>query len=121
MHAPPLPKHGCPTSKRCSRTSGSNGTAGSSRRNGWRHSRSRISGRNPHPRSLQSWRRMLPAPTGHLLFLWVVGLLCGGVLLSNMTIITLTLGLMVTLGSVFITGIVASRHQLKYESFYLED
>jgi hypothetical protein len=27
--------------------------------------------------------RMLPAPTGHLLFLWVVGLLCGGVLLST--------------------------------------
>jgi hypothetical protein len=37
--------------------------------------------------------------------------------LQHMTIITLTLGLMVTLGSVFITGIVASRHQLKYESF----
>jgi len=35
--------------------------------------------------------------------------------LQHMTIITLTLGLMVTLGSVFITGIVASRHQLKYE------
>jgi hypothetical protein len=32
-----------------------------------------------------------------------------------MTIITLTLGLMITLGSVFITGIVASRNQLKYE------
>ena len=28
----------------------------------------------------QSWRRMLPAPTGHLLFLWIVGLMCGGVL-----------------------------------------
>jgi hypothetical protein len=41
--------------------------------------------------------------------------------LQDMTIITLTLGLMVTLGSVFITGIVASRHQIKYESFYLED
>src|ERR1700732_4290578 len=52
MHAPPLPKHGCPISKRCSRTSGSNGTAGSSRRNGWRHSRSRISERNPRRRSL---------------------------------------------------------------------
>jgi hypothetical protein len=24
-----------------------------------------------------------PSPTGHLLFLWVVGLLCGGVLLST--------------------------------------
>ena len=41
--------------------------------------------------------------------------------LQHMTIITLTLGLMVTLGSVFITGIIASRHQIKYESFYLED
>ena len=41
--------------------------------------------------------------------------------LQHMTIITLTLGLMVTLGSVLITGIVASRHQLEYESFYLED
>ena len=35
------------------------------------------------PAQPQSWRRMLPAPTGHLLFLWVVGLLCGGVLLST--------------------------------------
>jgi len=41
--------------------------------------------------------------------------------LQHMTIITLTLRLMVTLGSVFITGIVASRHHLKYESFYLEE
>jgi hypothetical protein len=41
--------------------------------------------------------------------------------LQHMTIITLTLGLMVTLGSVFITGIVASRYQFEYESFYLED
>src|SRR3984893_2321308 len=40
-----------PTSDRCSTTSASNGTAGSSRRSGWRHSRSRISGRKPHPRS----------------------------------------------------------------------
>jgi hypothetical protein len=30
----------------------------------------------------QSWLGMLRAPTGHLLFLWVVGLVCGGVLLS---------------------------------------
>jgi hypothetical protein len=51
-HAPPWPKHDYPISSRCSTTSASNGTAGSSRRNGWRHSRSRISGRNPHPRSL---------------------------------------------------------------------
>ena len=47
-----LPKHVCPISNRCSTTSASNGTAGSSRRNGWRHSRSRISGRNPRRRSL---------------------------------------------------------------------
>jgi hypothetical protein len=35
------------------------------------------------PAQPQSWRQMLRAPTGHLLFLWVVGLLCGGVLLST--------------------------------------
>ena len=51
-HAPPWPKHDYPISSRCSTTSASNGTAGSNRRNGWRHSRSRISGRNAHPRSL---------------------------------------------------------------------
>jgi len=39
--------------------------------------------KEPAPAQPQSWRRMLPAPTGHLLFLWVVGLLCGGVLLST--------------------------------------
>ena len=32
----------------------SNGTGGNSRRNGWRHSRSRISGRNPRRRSLMA-------------------------------------------------------------------
>src|SRR3981081_61521 len=31
--------------------------------------------KEPAPAQPQSWRRMLPAPTGHLLFLWVVGLL----------------------------------------------
>ena len=35
------------------------------------------------PAQPQSWRQMLRAPTGQLLFLWVVGLLCGGVLLST--------------------------------------
>ena len=30
----------------------------------------------------RSWRGLLRAPTGHLLFLWAVGLICGGVLLS---------------------------------------
>jgi hypothetical protein len=35
------------------------------------------------PAQPQSWRQMLRAPTGKLLFLWVVGLLCGGVLLST--------------------------------------
>jgi hypothetical protein len=39
--------------------------------------------KEPAPAQPRSWRRMLPAPTGHLLFLWVVGLLCGGVLLST--------------------------------------
>jgi hypothetical protein len=51
-------------------------------RNGWRHSRSRISRRNPRLQP-QSWRRWLRTPTGDLLFLflWFVGLMCGGVLL----------------------------------------
>ena len=37
----------------------------------------------PAPAQPQPWRRMLRAPTGQLLFLWVVGLLCGGFLLST--------------------------------------
>jgi hypothetical protein len=37
----------------------------------------------PAPAQPQSWRRLLGAPTGSLLFLWVVGLICGGVLLST--------------------------------------
>ena len=36
----------------------------------------------PAPTQPRSWRGMLRAPTGHLLFLWAVGLICGGVLLS---------------------------------------
>src|ERR1700730_17408275 len=47
----PWPKHGYPISKRCSTTSASSGTAGNSRRAGWRPLRSRINGRNPRPRS----------------------------------------------------------------------
>jgi hypothetical protein len=39
--------------------------------------------KEPSPAQPQTWRQMLPAPTGQLLFLWVVGLLCGGVLLST--------------------------------------
>jgi hypothetical protein len=39
--------------------------------------------KEPAPEQPQSWRRMLRAPTGQLLFLWVVGLLCGGFLLST--------------------------------------
>src|SRR6202048_5389366 len=39
--------------------------------------------KEPAPEQPQSWRRMLGAPTGPLLFLWVVGLLCGGFLLST--------------------------------------
>src|ERR1700730_10520032 len=38
--------------------------------------------KEPAPAHPQTWRRMLQAPTGHLLFHWVVGLLCGGVLLT---------------------------------------
>jgi hypothetical protein len=37
----------------------------------------------PAPPAPQSWRRMLSAQSGHLLFLWVIGLICGGVLLST--------------------------------------
>ena len=33
------------------------------------------------PAQPQSWGRMLGASTGHLLFLWLVGLVCGGVLI----------------------------------------
>ena len=36
----------------------------------------------PAPAQPRSWWGMLRAPTGHLLFLWAVGLICGGVLLS---------------------------------------
>ena len=35
----------------------------------------------PAPAQPHSWRGMPRAPTGHLLFLWVVGLLCGSALL----------------------------------------
>lgn len=35
------------------------------------------------PAQSESWRGLLRAPTAHLLFLWVVGLVCGGVLLST--------------------------------------
>ena len=35
----------------------------------------------PAPAQPHSWWRMPRAPTGHLLFLWVVGLLCGSALL----------------------------------------
>ena len=40
--------------------------------------------KEPAPAQPQSWRRMLPASTGHLLFLWVVGLMCGGVLFLSL-------------------------------------
>jgi hypothetical protein len=49
---------------RSSSISASNGTGGSSRRNGWRHSRSRISGRNPHPRSLSRGGECSQPPPG---------------------------------------------------------
>ena len=32
------------------------------------------------PAQPHSWRRWLQTPIGHLLFLWIVGLMCGGVL-----------------------------------------
>jgi hypothetical protein len=37
--------------------------------------------KEPAPAQPQSWRRWLRTPTGDLLFLWFVGLMCGGVLL----------------------------------------
>ena len=82
VHAPPWPKHVYPISNRCSTTFASNGTGGSIRRNG---SRLAITDQRKErsPAQPQSWRQMLRAPTGQLLFLWVVGLLCGGVLLST--------------------------------------
>jgi hypothetical protein len=36
--------------------------------------------KQPAPEQSQSWRRWMPNPTGALLFLWIVGLICGGVL-----------------------------------------
>jgi hypothetical protein len=40
--------------------------------------------KEPAPAQPHSWpRQMLRAPTGQLLFLWVMGLICGGVLLST--------------------------------------
>jgi hypothetical protein len=36
--------------------------------------------KEPAPAQPQSWRRWLRTPTGDLLFLWIVGLMCGGVL-----------------------------------------
>jgi hypothetical protein len=36
------------------------------------------------PAQPQSWRRWLRTSTGDLVFLWLVGLMCGGVLLVNL-------------------------------------
>src|ERR1700730_10303527 len=80
VHAPPWPKHDYPTSNRWSTTSASNGTVGSSRRNGWRHSQSRSSGRNPHPRRLSRGGECSKPPLGSSCFygLWAssVGAFC---------------------------------------------
>jgi hypothetical protein len=40
--------------------------------------------KEPAPAQPKSWRQILPAPTGHLLFLWIVGLMCGGVLFLSL-------------------------------------
>ena len=40
--------------------------------------------KEPAPEQPKSWRQILPAPTGHLLFLWIVGLMCGGVLFLSL-------------------------------------
>ena len=42
--------------------------------------------KEPAPAQPKSWRQILPAPTGHLLFLWVVGLMCGGVLFLTLKV-----------------------------------
>jgi hypothetical protein len=69
-----------PISNRCSTTSANNGTDGSSRRNGWRHSRSRISGTNLRPRSLSRGGECSQRPQVHSCFygLWAssVGAFC---------------------------------------------
>jgi hypothetical protein len=36
------------------------------------------------PQSWRRWKRWLRTPTGDLLFLWFVGLMCGGVLLVTL-------------------------------------
>ena len=40
--------------------------------------------KEPEPAQPQSWRRWLRTPTSDLLFLWFVGLMCGGVLLVTL-------------------------------------
>jgi len=40
--------------------------------------------KEPAPAQPKSWRRWLRTPTGDLLFLWLVGLMCGGVLLVTL-------------------------------------
>jgi hypothetical protein len=40
--------------------------------------------KEPAPAQPKSWRQILPAPTGHLLFLWIVGLMCGGILFLSL-------------------------------------
>ena len=40
--------------------------------------------KEPAPEQPKSWRQILPAPTGHLLFLWIVGLMCGGILFLSL-------------------------------------
>jgi hypothetical protein len=40
--------------------------------------------KEPAPAQPQSWRRWLRTPTGDLVFLWLVGLMCGGVLLVTL-------------------------------------
>jgi hypothetical protein len=37
--------------------------------------------KEPAPAQPQSWGQWLRTSTGHLLFLWIVGLICGGVLI----------------------------------------
>ena len=40
--------------------------------------------KEPAPAQFHSWRRWLRTPTRELLFLWIVGLMCGGVLFLSL-------------------------------------
>jgi hypothetical protein len=58
-------------------------------RDRWQQQAERLAGlaitdqrKEPTPAPPESWRRWLRTPTGALLFLWIVGLICGGVMIT---------------------------------------